>query len=129
MAYADPEKEKEYKKKWYEANKARHIKNVRRRTVEHRKHLLSVMESCKQKCSCCPESDSCCLDFHHLDPETKTIAVAEAVRYSWSVERLMEEIAKCIVVCRNCHAKIHKYGLDAVKLSAPDFTLGFPAVS
>lgn len=60
----------------------------------------------KQKCACCPESDPCCLDLHHLDPAEKEAAVSDVMRF-WSWERLTEEIDKCIVVCRNCHAKIH----------------------
>lgn len=57
-------------------------------------------------CSLCPESEPCCLDLHHLDPNEKDANIADVTRY-WSWERLMEEVEKCIVVCSNCHRKIH----------------------
>lgn len=59
-----------------------------------------------QKCLLCDESDSCCLDLHHLDPSEKEGSVSMMVAgRTW--ENLMKEITKCVVVCRNCHAKIH----------------------
>jgi hypothetical protein len=60
----------------------------------------------QQRCQFCPETSPCCLDLHHLDPSQKDQALAN-VASRWSWERLSREIEKCIVVCRNCHAKIH----------------------
>lgn len=42
------------------------------------------------------------LDFDHLDPAQKTWSIATNWSRRW--ERLLEEIAKCEVRCRNCHA-------------------------
>jgi hypothetical protein len=44
------------------------------------------------------------LDFHHLDPTTKEV---ENEFRSWSWERILLEIDKCILVCANCHREIH----------------------
>lgn len=64
-------------------------------------------------CKACGEDDPCCLDFHHLDPNQKDINVSQMVRtYSW--DNIMAEVDKCIVVCKNCHCKIHKHGMDYV---------------
>lgn len=60
----------------------------------------------QQKCCKCGEAETCCLDLHHLDPTQKDVAVATVTR-SWTWNKLQTEIQKCIVVCRNCHAKIH----------------------
>lgn len=60
----------------------------------------------QQKCTMCPEDDPACLDLHHLDPTEKEATLASVSR-SWSWEKMEQEIKKCIVVCRNCHAKIH----------------------
>jgi hypothetical protein len=58
------------------------------------------------RCSECGTSDPDCLDFHHLDPATKSFGVAnKAPRVSHA--RLLKEIAKCVVVCANCHRKRH----------------------
>lgn len=56
-------------------------------------------------CVKCGESEVCCLDFHHPDPKEKELTVAKS--YNLSFDKLKLEIQKCIVVCRNCHAKIH----------------------
>lgn len=41
------------------------------------------------------------MDFDHLDPKQKT----NIVRYfrNFSIERMKQEIAKCELVCANCH--------------------------
>lgn len=59
-----------------------------------------------QKCQCCGETETCCLDLHHLDPSEKEGTISN-ITASWSWERLKLEIDKCIVVCSNCHRKIH----------------------
>lgn len=58
-----------------------------------------------RKCSICSESVTACLDFHHTDPTKKSFNVASARTLSW--ETIEQEINKCILVCKNCHVKIH----------------------
>jgi len=60
------------------------------------------------KCEKCGESDAICLDFHHENE--KEFTIAQAVSSNVSIERIKEEIKKCIVLCANCHRKIHFYG-------------------
>ena len=43
------------------------------------------------------------MDFDHRDPLDKTDNVANAVHNGWSVTKFRAEIAKCDVVCANCH--------------------------
>lgn len=59
-----------------------------------------------QKCCKCGETEGCCLDLHHIDPDQKDVAVS-TVAHRWTWSKLQIEIQKCVVVCRNCHAKIH----------------------
>ncbi len=58
-------------------------------------------------CSKCPERDIACLDFHHRDAGEKEINIGMFVK-RWSIERLGQEIAKCDVLCANCHRKHHR---------------------
>lgn len=45
------------------------------------------------------------LDFHHLDPLTKAFGISSGgMSRSW--QKITEEIAKCILVCANCHREI-----------------------
>jgi len=57
-----------------------------------------------QGCECCGESESCCLELHHTDPSQKENHPS-LLRTSW--DRFMTEAEKCVVVCSNCHKKIH----------------------
>lgn len=56
-----------------------------------------------QKCLTCPESRLVCLQFDHRDPKTKEFEIAKALKGSISLERIKAEIAKCDIVCANCH--------------------------
>jgi len=57
-------------------------------------------------CSHCSESDPRCLDFHHRDPAEKEFDIAKRVR-ARTLASLMPEIAKCDILCANCHRKLH----------------------
>lgn len=59
------------------------------------------------QCSICGTDKYWRLDFHHIDPSTKSMGVSEMVIGHKSKENIMKEMDKCIVVCRNCHADIH----------------------
>ena len=76
-------------------------RNHKRRRDNHQK----VLEYKSQfSCIACPESDPICLDFHHLDPSEKEFNLTQS-SFSWN--RLKKEIEKCIVICSNCHRKLH----------------------
>ena len=54
-------------------------------------------------CEVCWETRPVCLEFHHIDQNTKWF---EPWMYAWrdmSIKRLQEEINKCQVLCANCH--------------------------
>lgn len=57
-------------------------------------------------CVSCGENETSCLDFHHLDPNTKENIISEMLRNN-SLAAVMREAEKCVVVCANCHRKIH----------------------
>ena len=54
-------------------------------------------------CSWCPERRIACLDYHHLDRSTKKAGICELVRSGTTLTKLKAEIAKCILLCANCH--------------------------
>lgn len=67
-----------------------------------------------QCCVVCGESEICCLDFHHLDPDQKDVDIAIAVNWGYGWERIQEEVSKCVVLCANCHRKVHAGKLELV---------------
>lgn len=70
------------------------------------------VDAFKAKCGCtkCGEKDPACLDLHHLDPSTKVMAVSVMVARLVPLIEIMSEVEKCIVICANCHRKLHKRG-------------------
>lgn len=44
------------------------------------------------------------MDFDHRDPSLKEDGISRLIRdRKWSLERVLEEVAKCDLVCANCH--------------------------
>jgi len=58
------------------------------------------------KCALCGYArHSAALQFHHLDPATKSFGLG--VRgITRSIEKLRAEAAKCMLLCANCHAEL-----------------------
>ncbi len=92
-------------RRWYRANAQRKIAWQQRR----REELRSWVAELKGPLSCerCGESASECLQFHHRDRASKELDIGRALANGWSRERLLREMAKCDVLCANCHLKHH----------------------
>ena len=58
-------------------------------------------------CLKCGESDISRLVFHHIDPATKLFTIGSNGD-GRPIQRIAEEIAKCVVWCRTCHATHHR---------------------
>ena len=92
----------------YAANRDSHKKlvQVRKRTVKdelkRRVHDIKGRLGCRR----CGENDPACLDFHHPEANKET-SIAKAIGERWAWERIEVEIAKCFVLCSNCHRKHH----------------------
>lgn len=89
------------------AYKNRKEKTKKRATVY--KHVLcSIINEIKMLFGCCfcEEKEPICLDFHHKDPHNKSDEVSDLIRRKMKKETF-DEISKCIIVCSNCHRKIH----------------------
>lgn len=55
-------------------------------------------------CLLCGEKEVVCLDFHHLNPQEKSFNLSKVLR---SQRKIANEVAKCIILCANCHRKLH----------------------
>jgi Zn ribbon nucleic-acid-binding protein len=59
-------------------------------------------------CSKCGFSNPIALDFHHLYPNEKDMTISKMVRNGkQSIEDIRLEMARCIVLCSNCHRILH----------------------
>ena len=104
---------KECHKRYMREHYLKNTKYYKEKAVRRKKELTAWLQQYKSslKCSQCPESCWVCLDFHHKDPNEKECSLANALNRCWSPQRMMAEIAKCEVLCSNCHRKLH-HGLD-----------------
>jgi len=103
MAYT-PEERRAYDKQWSKANRAkRQALNNRWR---HKRAAWLREFKAQQKCNRCGENHPATLQFHHVDGKRKESAVGTAAP-KWSEERILKEIAKCEILCANCHAREH----------------------
>lgn len=89
-----------YNTSYREKNKDKYNKNRRCR----REKMRDIINNTKrQGCAICRELDVCCLDFHHLRDKEFEVSTGTEV----SLDRLLAEIDKCIILCANCHRKLH----------------------
>lgn len=89
-----------------------HYRNAdwnKKRTLHRRSQLRSWLNDCKRErgCSQCGVDTAACLDFHHTDETTKKMAVGQMVTFGYGRDALRDEIAKCEVLCANCHRNVH----------------------
>ena len=70
-----------------------------------RKKFADHIQQTKLKVGCeiCGYNEhSCALQFDHRDPSQKLFNIAHGKDHSW--KSFLAEIAKCRVLCANCHA-------------------------
>lgn len=88
----------------YQSNKKMLVERNKNRKLKWRKFINSF----KPKCSKCNETCKQCLDFHHLhDKEFGITKIAKQAFNERQKNRCKKEIDKCIVLCANCHRKVH----------------------
>ena len=98
------DKELQRSREHYHKDPKHHKEQVRRRIEINKKYIRDVKS--KSKCVRCPEQHPACLDFHHPQGSKKH-NLHQAFDISWSLKRIKEEIAKCEILCANCHRKEH----------------------
>ena len=74
---------------------------------------LELIKAKGGKCEICGyDKNIAALDFHHVNPENKSFELDARRLSNTSMEKLLEEADKCILVCSNCHREIHNEHLD-----------------
>jgi len=75
-------------------------------TERRRRVKRQLVEEHGGACARCGYARSiAALHFHHVDPATKSFAVA-ARGVTRSLEAARAEVAKCVLLCANCHAEV-----------------------
>lgn len=76
--------------------------------AKQRRHKnVDLMREWKESkgCHVCKEDFGPCLELHHLDPSEKEGDPAAIASMSFSA--FLQEAEKCVVLCANCHRKVH----------------------
>lgn len=96
-------------RKSYQNTKYRTMEDRKKRCSNYVKKIREEVNLLKHNLGCflCHENDPVCLDFHHKNPKDKTHSISWMMSAHKSIEKIKIEIEKCVVVCSNCHRKIH----------------------
>jgi len=109
MPYRDPETRRTYnlayQRSYYRRHKAEYLSKNRRRKNDARTYLRNLKKA--TPCAICGESDFRCLDFHHSRDHRKVTGLSELATDGAAIDRIDRELRKCVVLCKNCHAKEH----------------------
>lgn len=137
MGYKDKEKRNAYMREYRKKNPEKIVtwnKNRKRNTpegmrkfldwqIERRKKYKEKILKLKRESNGCKKcgwkNHSEILQYHHKDKSTKKfkMSVGNLASYKW--ESVLEEIAKCDLLCPNCHFWLHyqESGLLGLKLT------------
>ena len=98
---------KAQKREWYQRNKEYVIKRSMERSAVYkdsrRRMVWDYLSS--HPCVDCGESDPVVLEFDHVRGK-KVASVNVMVAAGRGERAILEEIAKCVVRCRNCHKRV-----------------------
>ena len=83
---------------------------IRQKRLNERKNYINLKRSVP--CHDCGGTfPICCMDFHHIEEDTKHPSIGRSslisVMQKYSIEKIDKEIEKCVVICANCHRIRH----------------------
>lgn len=105
MPTKDKELARKYRRDWYYRNREKSIQAVAQRVKELREWFREYKSTLA--CEKCDENHWSCLEFHHPDPTMKEFTAAQMISKGFSKARILREIEGLVVLCANCHRKIH----------------------
>lgn len=95
-------------RRYYTENLEKHRRAVADQVARTRAQNLQRVGAflLEHPCVDCGERDLRVLDFDHREGSVKSAEVMKLAKAAYSWQRVLDEIAKCDVRCRNCHAKV-----------------------
>lgn len=108
-----------YKQFWQGLNASGYNREYRKRNIGRRREKANarkaakkalIMEYKSQPCVDCGFTFfPCQMDFDHRDPSQKINNISAMVDDNYSMKTLLAELAKCDLVCANCH-RLREHG-------------------
>ena len=113
MPYKDADKRRAYNRRYQKVYYANNAKKRKTEVALRRKNIRRWYDEIRRESNCseCGLSGETCpwlLEYHHRVAGTKTAGVSHLVSNGYSRKRIEEEMAKCDILCSNCH-RIHHY--------------------
>lgn len=93
-----------YKHKYIEDNNSTY-KCQLKRAKERKLILVNILGGCCESCGYCKNYSA--LAFHHKNPKNKKFNIDSRQCSNRSLKILLEEVAKCSLLCMNCHMELH----------------------
>lgn len=72
---------------------------------KRKKDLVSLFGG--RCCICGFDAFQEALEFHHIDPSTKSFGLTDSNAVTKALEKQLEEARKCVLLCANCHRGVH----------------------
>ena len=109
MPHSTPDKRREYRsrpetKALIKISDRKQYLTNKKAMIERRRDLLSLFS-----CIACGENEPCCIDWHHINDETKSFNIGTGMMRNEEV--WWDELLKCVPLCSNCHRKLHNHKL------------------
>lgn len=102
---------KEHRTRYAAAHYQKYAEQYRQRARKRRARIkreltLKLWEYLRGKsCIVCGESDPCVLEFDHIDPSSKRFGIAKGITDGRQWSDILNEIARCRILCANCHKR------------------------
>lgn len=106
MAYASKADQARKSREHYERNAEKMKARAREHTKRQRLMLRELLRDLKARTPCADcgrHYPPYVMDFDHVCGEQKYDNLADMAKDGVSLKRLMDEVAKCDIVCANCH--------------------------
>ncbi len=102
MAWKDPEKQREAIRKHYYANKQYYLDKAYKKRDTLRKFVYDLKNNTPCK-DCGVQYPHYVTDYDHIEAKGIKLSTVSKLINSGSTKQIEEEIAKCELVCSNCH--------------------------
>lgn len=84
-----------------------HTSYMKQKYQEKKNEIQTI--KAQLSCAKCGDKRGYVLDFHHLNPEEKENTIARMLSNRYELNKVYDEINKCIVLCANCHREFHHF--------------------
>jgi hypothetical protein len=100
-------KQREYSKRWYENNAAKHKAGSNRNKRIKRNEWIAFKET--QACLICGFAHPAVIDFHHVVRDKTARKVNRLIANGSFRQAIEEATTKCVPLCSRCHRLVHWY--------------------